>query len=153
MGGDSGPAIIPGKPEESLLIKAISYHDKDLAMPPKKKGGKLPDETIRMLTEWVKMGAPDPRVLEPKVGGMTAAEAKSWWAFQPLPKKVDFQAPRAVENRPSLSIDDFIKEPLAEVTTPFSPSSGPATGSFNGLHPKSNFLGASQSPERRGWRS
>src|SRR5471030_2577666 len=36
-GGDSGAAIVPGKPEESLLIKAVGYHDKDLKMPPKKK--------------------------------------------------------------------------------------------------------------------
>jgi len=61
-GGDSGPAILPGKPDESLLIKAVRYHDEDLAMPPQKKGGKLPDSAIAALTEWVKMGAPDPRV-------------------------------------------------------------------------------------------
>jgi hypothetical protein len=159
MGGDSGPAIIPGKPEESLLIKAISYHDKDLAMPPKKKGGKLPDETIRMLTEWVMMGAPDPRVLEPKVGGMTAAEAKSWWAFQPLTKKVDFQAPRAVENRPSLSIDDFIKEPLAEAKiTPAPPADRRtlirrATYDLTGLPPTPEEVAAfvaDQSPDAFG---
>jgi len=85
-GGDSGPAILPGKPDESLLIKAVRYHDEDLAMPPQKKGGKLPDSAIAALTEWVKMGAPDPRVAEAKLAGMKAAEAKSWWAFQPLPK-------------------------------------------------------------------
>src|SRR6187549_1605450 len=37
-GGDSGAAIVPGKPDESLLIKAVRYTDEDLAMPPKKKG-------------------------------------------------------------------------------------------------------------------
>ena len=41
----------------------------------------------------------------------------------------------------------------AELPTPFSPPTGPATGSFNGPHRESNFLGASLSPERRGWRS
>ncbi|MFN0075552.1 MAG: c-type cytochrome domain-containing protein, partial [Prosthecobacter sp.] len=76
-GGDSGPAILPGKPDESLLIKAVRYHDEDLAMPPQKKGGKLPDSAIAALTEWVKMGAPDPRVAEAKLAGMKAAEAKS----------------------------------------------------------------------------
>ena len=35
QGGDSGPALIPGKPDESLLITAVSYVDKDLQMPPK----------------------------------------------------------------------------------------------------------------------
>src|SRR5213593_36057 len=34
-GGDSGPAIVPGHPEKSLLIKAVHYADKDLQMPPK----------------------------------------------------------------------------------------------------------------------
>jgi hypothetical protein len=81
-GGDTGPAIVPGKPEESLLIKAISHLDKDLAMPPKKKLG---EEEIAILTEWVNMGAPDPREVVAKIGGMTAAEASAWWAFQPLP--------------------------------------------------------------------
>ncbi len=81
-GGETGPAIIPGKPEESPLIHAVSYADKDLAMPPKKK---LSDEEIAVLTDWVKMGAPDPRETVAKIGGMTAAEAKMWWAFQPLP--------------------------------------------------------------------
>lgn len=54
-GGDSGPAIVPGRPEESLLIKAVRYEDKELAMPPQKKGGKLPDSDIAALAEWVKM--------------------------------------------------------------------------------------------------
>jgi len=85
-GGENGPAIVPGKPEESLFIKAVQYEDPDLAMPPKKKGGKLTEENIRLLTEWIKMGAPDPRESVAKIGGMKADEAKSWWAFQPLPK-------------------------------------------------------------------
>src|SRR3954449_1771415 len=42
-GGDTGPAVVPGDPEKSLLIKAIRYKDEDLAMPPKMK---LPDEQI-----------------------------------------------------------------------------------------------------------
>src|SRR5215470_9157190 len=42
-GGDSGPAIVPGRPEESRLIKAIRYGDEHLRMPPK---GKLPDTVI-----------------------------------------------------------------------------------------------------------
>ena len=43
-GGDQGPAIVPGKPEESLLVKAVRYADEDLQMPP---GGKLPDARSR----------------------------------------------------------------------------------------------------------
>jgi hypothetical protein len=106
-GGDSGRAIVPGRPEESLLIKAIRYDDKDLAMPPEKKGGKLPDSAINALTEWVKQGAPDPRVAEARLGGMKADEANSWWAFQPLskadaspsPAKIDAFIQRSLEAR------------------------------------------------------
>ncbi len=46
-GGDSGHAVVPGDLEASLLIKAIRYHDKDLAMPPEKSGGKLADDVIK----------------------------------------------------------------------------------------------------------
>src|SRR5437762_6416502 len=55
-GGDSGPVVVPGDPEKSLLIKAVRYTDKDLQMPPKDK--KLADRQIADLTAWVKMGAP-----------------------------------------------------------------------------------------------
>src|SRR6476469_6442058 len=53
-GGDSGPAIVPGKPGESLLIQAVRYDG--LEMPPK---GKLAPEAIAALENWVKMGAVD----------------------------------------------------------------------------------------------
>jgi hypothetical protein len=102
-GGNSGPVIVPGKPEESLLIKAVRYHDKDLAMPPEKKGGKLTEAVIADLVEWVRMGAPDPRIAEAKIAGMKEDEAKSWWAFQPLPKV-----------NASKNVDDFINAKLAE---------------------------------------
>jgi mono/diheme cytochrome c family protein len=54
-GGDSGPAIHPGKPDESPLIAAIRYEGPE--MPPK---GKLPQRQVEALTQWVKMGAPWP---------------------------------------------------------------------------------------------
>jgi mono/diheme cytochrome c family protein len=82
-GGDSGPAIVPGRPEESLLIEAVEY--RSLEMPPADRGGKLPEEEIAILTKWVAMGAPDPRSGDGVLGGMTAEEARAWWSFQPLP--------------------------------------------------------------------
>ncbi|MFT5326312.1 MAG: hypothetical protein ACI8P0_004187 [Planctomycetaceae bacterium] len=85
-GGESGPAILPEQPEASLLIEAINY--RSLEMPPKKAGGKLSDREIAILTNWVKLGAHDPRDELVNIGGMSAAEAKSWWAFQPLPESV-----------------------------------------------------------------
>ncbi len=58
-GGENGPAIIPGDPDNSLLIQAVRYTDSDLKMPPKNQ--KLSDAQIALLEEWVRMGAPDPR--------------------------------------------------------------------------------------------
>lgn len=87
-GGDSGPAVVPGEPDESLLIKAVRYTDQDMQMPPT---GKLPDEAIKDLEEWVKQGAPDPR--EDKDNKDDAAPAakpaadleqgRKFWSFQP----------------------------------------------------------------------
>jgi len=86
-GGDSGPAIVPGKPADSLLVKAIRYADKDLQMPPSDK--KLPDSLIADLVEWVRMGAPDPRTEGTSAKAMYAADlekAKKHWAYKPIVK-------------------------------------------------------------------
>src|SRR5437773_2743639 len=56
-GGDSGPVIVPGKPNESRLIQAVRYTDAELKMPQR---GKLSDPQIADLETWVKMGAPWP---------------------------------------------------------------------------------------------
>lgn len=53
-GGSTGPAVVPGKPDESLLVDAINYGEAN-HMPPKSK---LPPHEIATLTEWVKRGAP-----------------------------------------------------------------------------------------------
>jgi len=88
-GGENGPAIVPGKPDDSRLIKAVKYTDDDLKMPPKVK---LTDEAIADLEKWVAMGAPDPRQ-SPADGGAAPVTAKrvidleagrNWWAFRPL---------------------------------------------------------------------
>lgn len=109
-GGDSGePAIIPGKPEESLLIRTIRHLEEDMEMPPKKP--KLPDAVIADLVTWVKMGAPDPR--DGKVEAKRAD--KTWWSLQP--------------NRTDLatagSIDDFIEEKLKEKGLALNPPADP----------------------------
>jgi hypothetical protein len=79
-GGKSGPAVVPGKPDDSLLIQAINY--KGRKMPP---SGQLPDAAIADLTKWVTMGAPDPR--EPNVGAPASSidleKGRKYWAFQP----------------------------------------------------------------------
>lgn len=75
-GGNTGPAVIAGKPEESLLIKAVRRTDKDLQMPPKQK---LSDTEVALLEKWIAQGAVDPRVT---VSGQDTASA--WWAMKPL---------------------------------------------------------------------
>ena len=58
-GGDSGPAIVPGNLDSSLLWTAITWVDADYEMPPKKK---LPEKVIADFKKWIEMGAPDPRI-------------------------------------------------------------------------------------------
>ena len=53
-GGSRGPAVVPGQPENSVLIHAVR-HDGEFKMPP---GAKLPSRDVVTLTEWVKRGAP-----------------------------------------------------------------------------------------------
>src|SRR5436190_6845451 len=82
-GGDTGPAILPGEPEKSLLIKAIRYGDENLQMPP--KGKKLAPDQIEALEAWVKMGAPSPVAGPADSRAETiAAKARTHWAFQPI---------------------------------------------------------------------
>ena len=87
-GGDTGHAVVPGDVKASLLIKAIGYEDSDLAMPPKKEGGKLPDAVIADFEQWVKMGAPDPRDGKTTLAGksLDLEKGEDHWAFQ-LPRK------------------------------------------------------------------
>ncbi len=111
-GGDTGPAIEPGDPDNSLLIQAVRYDDPILKMPPK---GKLADTEIAALTDWVKRGAPDPRLGEarPVAKRVIDIEAgRSHWAFQPL-KTSD---PPAVSNETwcRTPIDRFILARLDE---------------------------------------
>jgi hypothetical protein len=80
-GGDTGAAIVPGKPDESLLITAIRYTDDSLQMPPDKP---LPKGVVADFEAWVKMGAPDPReAKELPVKTFDAGKRRQFWSFQP----------------------------------------------------------------------
>ena len=74
-GGDTGPALVPGDPEKSLLIEAVRYGNKDLAMPPTKK---LPQAEIDLLVEWVKRGAPAPRPQASEPSPVGKRESLTW---------------------------------------------------------------------------
>ena len=82
-GGDRGPAIVPGDPSASLLMRAVSYRDDKLRMPPKDSGDKLSDSEIDALTTWIRQGAHDPRGGQKIVTDIEKAAAKHW-AFQPI---------------------------------------------------------------------
>jgi hypothetical protein len=83
-GGQSGTAIVPGKPESSLLVQVIAHtHDK-LKMPP---SGKLAETDIKLVADWVKAGAVFPgRQPAIPAGEEITAEQRAWWSFQPVKK-------------------------------------------------------------------
>ncbi len=87
QGGDSGPVLVAGFPEQSLLVETILYDD-DIQMPPK---GKLADHEIAELTGWVKRGAAFPpsntasdTAAIRSLGGIDYAEGRRFWSFQPV---------------------------------------------------------------------
>ncbi len=118
-GGDSGPAIIVGNATESLLISAI-HHD-GLEMPP---SGKLTDEKIASLDEWITRGARWPNsagLIKPHTTEFSD-EDRSYWAFQPLTKPAvpDVSAaPQA--HRVHTDVDRFILSKLTKQRLSFAP--------------------------------
>lgn len=104
-GGESGPAIIPGDPEKSLIIKVIRYQD-DLQMPPK---GKLPDSVVADMTRWVKEGATWP--------GNTVASAGIKESFDMNERKSAhwFWRPLAKVNLPKVSLSAASDSPVDQL--------------------------------------
>jgi hypothetical protein len=108
QGGDSGPAIVPGDPDKSRLIKAVRYTDEELRMPPKDE--KLSASQIADLEAWVKMGAPDPRTNNANniavATNVVTDKARQHWAYQP----VRSAAPPAVKNSRWVQspVDNFV---------------------------------------------
>jgi hypothetical protein len=104
-GGDSGPAVVPGEPNESILIQALHHRENGLRMPPKEK---LPEDVIADFERWVRMGAADPRT-----GGAPVArpeieieKGRGFWAFEP-PQR---HQPPAVHDHawPRSEVDQFL---------------------------------------------
>jgi len=121
-GGDSGTAIVPGKPTESLLIKAMHGDGVD-EMPPK---GKLAPDVIADFEKWVKMGTPDPR--EGKaiaVTGLDIAKGREFWSFRP----VKATTPPAVKDTawPTSELDRFILAQLETKGLKPAPDADPRT--------------------------
>ena len=108
-GGDSGPAIVPGDPQNSLLMQAVRYES--MEMPP---AGRLSEQQTAVLGEWIRRGAPDPRLEAPpaKLQPVDWDAARKHWAFQPIP---DVEPP--AESDPLWSknpIDRFVRARLRQ---------------------------------------
>jgi hypothetical protein len=104
-GGDTGPAVVPGKPAESLLLKAVRQTG-ELKMPPK---GKLSDAAIADFEKWIAMSAPDPRDVATAGKPIGIEEGRKFWSFQPLHRPTAPAMPEA-----SNPIDRFIAAKLKE---------------------------------------
>lgn len=121
QGGHTGPAVVPHKPEESVLIHAVSYSDPDMEMPP---DGKLPDDQIAALKQWILMGAPWPEaeVAAAKMGrrpGDLTDEDRKWWSFQPVSN------PAIPKTDASHPVDAFVQTELAKNKLTTSPEAAP----------------------------
>ncbi|MCA9122567.1 MAG: DUF1553 domain-containing protein [Planctomycetaceae bacterium] len=84
IGGDSGPAIIPGQPDASRVFDAVRYSNTELQMPP---DGRLPQRDVQVLRDWIARGAFDPRVGGPlpEAGDhQQYARLSDLWSLQPV---------------------------------------------------------------------
>jgi len=111
-GGETGPALVPGNPEKSLLIEAIVYKNQDLQMPPESK---LPDSVIQDMIAWVKKGAywPDEKETQAVVAEKKIdydALKREHWAFKPINKGPAPKTRQAAEN----PVDQFVLAKLEE---------------------------------------
>ena len=113
MGGDSGPAIIPGD-MDSLLLEVIRYETGSMEMPPR---GKLPADTIAAFEKWIQSGAHDPREVGNPPGSSdenkTKQVDKSFWSFQPLSSPTVSSANETTQWASS-SLDHFIFRQLQD---------------------------------------
>jgi len=106
-GGESGAAIVPGKPSESLLLQALKHAD-GMAMPPQKK---LSDKTITDFEKWIADGAFDPRSGAAPTFEDEIKTARSHWSFRPIKKP---SSPRVNDDQWVRSpLDAFVLEKLA----------------------------------------
>lgn len=103
-GGNSGPAVVPGNPDQSLMIQAVSHKHERLKMPPK---GQLTEAQVATLAGWVERGAywpPAEKTAAPAAPEyVITPEQRAFWAFQPVRKPAG-----------PASIDGFIRERLGK---------------------------------------
>ncbi|MGI9470712.1 MAG: PSD1 and planctomycete cytochrome C domain-containing protein, partial [Rubripirellula sp.] len=101
-GGETGPAIVPGKPRDSLLMRAMEY--RDLEMPPDEK---LPDSVIADFRRWINMGAPDPRKMpKSKIDEEPEEEVVDLWSLKPV--QIHEPPPVQLADWPRNDLDRFV---------------------------------------------
>ncbi len=126
-GGNSGPAIVAGDPDKSLLVIAVKQSRPDLKMP---KGGKLTPDQIEGLALWVKAGAIWPETSTLPVartasdGFSIQPEQRGFWSFQPLRKP---PTPVNADPRAKTDIDRFVLARLEKAGIQPVPPADPRT--------------------------
>ena len=127
QGGDTGPAVRAGNPDDSLLIKAVRYTDDAVKMPPK---GKLPEAVIADLEAWVRAGAKDSRD-QPSRKKSTAPwsdvmkQRSDWWSLHPVSHPTVPPARETTHNWQP--VDRFIEAKLAEHGLKLADTTDPRT--------------------------
>ena len=111
-GGDSGlPAVIPMNPGKSYMIEVIKSDDPEIGMPP--KGGKLFDDEVELLEQWIAEGAVWPGQMEDKI-----EEGTDHWAFQSVERP-------AIPQKSDNPIDAFLNRRLEEEGIPVNKKTDP----------------------------
>jgi hypothetical protein len=123
-GGDTGPALVAGKPDESLLVEAIRY-DSYIQMPPT---GKLPADKIRLIVQWVTRGAPAPSDSNPAVKRTTIdlGAGRAFWAYQPIVNSPPPDAPDGTAGGAAMGLDRYVLARLEEAGIPPQAEADPA---------------------------
>jgi hypothetical protein len=114
-GGESGPVLVPGKPDDSLLLRSIAHEIQDLKMP--KAGAQLDPQIVEDFRTWIAMGAPDPRDTAPSPDQLEkdtdwkaiSARRAQWWSFQPVKKPAVPEVTGVTH-----PVDRFIRDRLAK---------------------------------------
>lgn len=119
-GGESGPAIVAGQPEQSELLHRVSESDDDLRMPPQESGPRLTPNEINVLSRWIKMGAPWPSGTKLSSAESLRQSQQQHWAFQPV---VQPELPAVKQTQWAVNeLDAFILARLEQASLSPSPA-------------------------------
>jgi hypothetical protein len=122
-GGDSGAAIVPGKPDDSYLLDRLKFGE----MPPGEDSEKLSTGEIALIERWITAGAPTAYDEPEEIGpGLFITEAeRNFWSFQPI-RRPPVPEPQSAD-RVRTPIDAFLLARLEEVDATFAPDADKRT--------------------------